>query len=176
MIYFISDTHFYHSNIIKYCHRPFKDVYQMNEELISNWNKVVKQSDTIYHLGDFSFAGNEDIKDVFVKLNGNKILLRGNHDRKSVKFYEEIGFKVLTHGPIILDEYKLILSHVPVPDKQIPESYLNLHGHIHNKKINDDYPPKFYSESKHFNVSSDVIDFKPISLAKINKLRNKKVI
>ena len=89
MIYFISDTHFYHSNIIKYCDRPFKDTNEMNETIINNWNSIVKNNDTIYHLGDFCLSTNDEIKSIFNKLNGNKILIRGNHDRKSVKFYPD---------------------------------------------------------------------------------------
>ena len=170
MIYFISDTHFYHSNIIKYCNRPFKDVNEMNETIINNWNSIVKENDTIYHLGDFCLSSDDDIKKIFNKLNGNKILIRGNHDRKSVKFYEEIGFTVLTCAPIILNEYKIMLSHVPLPDAKIKEGYINLHGHIHNKRISDDYP-KNYSENKHINLSVDVTNYKPISIDEINKKR-----
>lgn len=59
-----------------------------------------------------------------------------------------------------------MLSHVPLPDAKIKEGYINLHGHIHNKKISDDYP-KNYSENKHINLSIDVINYKPISLNEI---------
>ena len=174
MIYFISDTHFHHSNIIRYCNRPFKDVNEMNETIINNWNTIVTNDDTIYHLGDFCLSGDDEIKNIFNRLNGSKILIRGNHDRKSVKFYEKIGFKVLTNPPIILDEYKLVLSHVPLPDAKIKEGYINLHGHIHNKRICDDYP-KNYSENKHINLSVDVTKFSPISIDKIINRENKKV-
>ena len=173
MIYFISDTHFHHSNIIKYCNRPFKDINKMNEAIISNWNSLITKDDIVYHLGDFCLSNDDEIKNIFNRLNGNIILIRGNHDRKPVKFYENIGIKVLTHAPIILDEYKLMLSHVPLPDVKIKDGYINLHGHIHNKKISDDYP-KNYSINKHINVSVDVTNFKPVSLNIINKLKNNK--
>ena len=78
----------------------------------------------------------------------------------------------MTHAPIILDEYKIMLSHVPLPDAKIKEGYINLHGHIHNKKISDDYP-KNYTENKHVNLSVDVTNYKPVSLDKINKIRGK---
>ena len=173
MIYFISDTHFHHSNIIKYCNRPFKDINKMNEAIISNWNSLITKDDIVYHLGDFCLSNDDEIKNIFNRLNGNIILIRGNHDRKPVKFYENIGIKVLTHAPIILDEYKIMLSHVPLPDVKIKDGYINLHGHIHNKKISDDYP-KNYSINKHINVSVDVTNFKPVSLNIINKLKNNK--
>ncbi len=173
MIYFISDTHFYHSNIIKYCNRTFKDVNEMNETIISNWRFFITKDDIVYHLGDFCLSSDDDIKNIFNRLNGNKILIRGNHDRKSVKFYKDIGFEILTHAPIILEEYKLILSHVPLPDVKIKNGYINLHGHIHNKNISEDYPKNIYSEIKHINLSVDVTDYKPVSLDKINEIRSK---
>lgn len=172
MIYFISDTHFHHKNIIKYCNRPFNNIDEMNETMINNWNSIISNEDIVYHLGDLCLSTDEEIKNVFNRLNGNKILIRGNHDRKPVKFYEELGFKVLTHAPIILDEYKLLLSHVPLPDAKIKNGFINLHGHIHNKSIINDYPQKTYSESKHINLSADVTNFKPVSIDKINQIRN----
>lgn len=171
MIYFTSDTHFHHNNIIKYCNRPFNNINDMNNTIINNWNTVIKKEDIVYHLGDFCLSNDDEIKNTYNLLNGHIILIRGNHDRKPVKFYENIGFKVLTHAPIILDEYKLMLSHVPLPDNKIKNGYINLHGHIHNKKISQDYP-KNYSENKHINLSVDVTNFRPISLDEINKLRN----
>ena len=106
----------------------------MNNTIINNWNSIVKNNDTIYHLGDFCLSNDDEIKSIFNRLNGNKILIRGNHARKSVKFYENIGFEVLTHAPIVLDEYKLMLSHVPLPDVKIKDGGINLHGHIYNKE------------------------------------------
>lgn len=175
MIYFISDTHFNHANIIKYCNRPFKYVEEMNETLIDNWNNTIKESDTIYHLGDLALGKSNEIKGLVNRLIGKKYLIRGNHDRWSVSFYEELGFEVLKFAPIKLDEYKLILSHVPIPDKIIPKGYINLHGHIHDKKLEDctdSYIPKMYSKELHFNVSADAIRYKPISIEQIRKEQN----
>lgn len=173
MIYFISDTHFNHKNIIKYCNRPFDSIQQMNETLIKNWNEIVNSEDTIYHLGDFALGSKGLILDIVNKLNGNKYLVRGNHDNWSASTYEKFGFNVLKNAPIKLDEHKLMLSHIPVPDSQIPKGFVNIHGHIHDKKLYEcieKYDTSRYSVEKHINVSCDVTDFKPISLDEIKKL------
>lgn len=54
--FFTSDTHFNHANIIHFCNRPFKDVEQMNETIIANWNNVISQDDTVFHLGDYNIS------------------------------------------------------------------------------------------------------------------------
>ena len=81
MIWFTSDTHFWHKGILE--HRPFKDVEEMNETLITNWNSRVESRDEIYHLGDFSFAGTKRTLDVLVRLNGIKFWIAGNHDKQT---------------------------------------------------------------------------------------------
>ena len=173
MIYFISDIHFNHSNIIKYTNIHFNDIIEMNNAVINNWNSMIKEDDIVYHLGDFPLANDEELKELYSYLNGTIILIRGNHDGKSVKYYENIGFKVLKNAPIILDEYKLVLSHTPVPNIKIPDGYVNLHGHIHNKKLNENYPSKNYSTYKHINVSVDVTNFKLVNLDEINNIRSR---
>lgn len=170
MIYFISDTHFNHANIIKYCNRPFKTIQEMNEAIIKNWNSIVTSTDIIYHLGDLALGRKEQIENIINKLNGKKYIVRGNHDRLGVKTYEELGFNVLKNAPIELEEYKILLSHIPVPDKQIPKGFINLHGHMHDKKLYEcieKYDSKLYSIEKHINISCDVTDFRPISLQEI---------
>ena len=69
-LYVTSDTHFNHKNIIEYCDRPFKDIYEMNETIINNWNQVVKEEDIIYHLGDYGFGKKENLQEIFEELNG----------------------------------------------------------------------------------------------------------
>lgn len=170
MIYFISDTHFNHINIIEYCNRPFKDVQEMNDFIITRWNEIIEDNDIVYHLGDFALGKKDDINDIVKKLKGQIHLVRGNHDKWNVSTYEELGLNILRNPPIRLDEYKLILSHTPIPDKQIPNGYINIHGHIHNKTLDEcieKYDSKLYSKNKHINISCDVIEFKPISIEKL---------
>jgi calcineurin-like phosphoesterase family protein len=77
--WFTSDLHLNHSNIIRYCHRPFSDVSEMNDTLIRNWNEVVKPKDTVYVLGDFAWGRSAGA--FRKKLNGRVVLILGNHDR-----------------------------------------------------------------------------------------------
>lgn len=83
--FFTSDTHFGHANIIRFCKRPFENVEEMNEVLIENWNKVVSDDDTVFHLGDFAFGGSNVWKEIIPRLKGHINLIIGNHDRKNLR-------------------------------------------------------------------------------------------
>lgn len=80
-VYFTSDTHFGHGNVIKYSKRPYSNAEEMDEALITNWNSKVKSSDDLYHLGDFGFAHPTRLREIVKRLNGNKRLILGNHDK-----------------------------------------------------------------------------------------------
>ena len=108
-IFIISDTHFDHAKIIKYCNRPFSDVNKMNDEIINRWNDVVKNEDIVYHLGDLFLGSKFDLKSIISKLNGNIYLIKGNHDRLTTKSYEDCGIVVLKNAPITLEKYKIML-------------------------------------------------------------------
>lgn len=129
MPWFISDTHFNHENIIKYCNRPFETKEEMDEYMIKKWNSVVKEGDTVYHLGDFALglSFDEHLK-LVSKLQGDIVLIYGNHDRKGVGFMERVGFKEVHKKRLILGKY--ILTHRPQDESQIPEGFINFHGHM----------------------------------------------
>ena len=167
--YIISDTHFNHMNIIDYCNRPFKAIDEMNNTIIDNWNKTVKEDDIVYHLGDFFLGSKFDLKDIVDRLNGRIYLIRGNHDRLTVKSYEDCGIIVLKNAPIIMDDYKIMLSHRPLPDTMIKDGYINIHGHIHQNKLKDTYDNALFDKNKHINVSCDILNFKPILLEELLK-------
>jgi calcineurin-like phosphoesterase family protein len=83
-VFFTSDTHFNHANVIKYCVRPFASIEEMNRVMIERWNAVVGPEDTVYHLGDFAMGKPSEWPAFLRQLNGaKKILIRGNHDRSS---------------------------------------------------------------------------------------------
>lgn len=155
-IYVISDTHFNHENIIKYCNRPFKNTNHMNEYIIQKWNETVKPEDTIYHLGDVGFGTNENLKSLIVRLNGTKILLIGNHDfKRGINSWQELGFKEVYKKKIELTKY--LLTHEPV--SEVPFGKINVFGHIHNKPLDSKFSP-----NNHFCVCCDVIDYTPVEL------------
>lgn len=79
--YFTADTHFGHTNVIRFCNRPFTDAEEMDETLIANWNAVVGPKDDVFHLGDFAVRCDpKKMANIFRRLNGRKHLIIGNHD------------------------------------------------------------------------------------------------
>ena len=84
-VFFTSDTHFYHGNIIRFCNRPFKSVEMMNETIISNWNNTVGQDGIVFHLGDFCLGGSAEWSKILDRLNGKIYLIMGNHDLKNIR-------------------------------------------------------------------------------------------
>lgn len=131
--WFISDTHFFHSNIIKYCNRPFENADVMDETMIQNWNNTVKPNDKVYHLGDVALGfGGDDKKlgNLLRRLNGKKRLIAGNHDNlKSVSlqtFFEKIE---IWYGN---KDWGFTCSHIPLPLTHLRDGKVNVHGHIHN--------------------------------------------
>ena len=128
--FIISDTHFGHANIIRYEGRPFADTDAMEKTLIENWNRVVGKEHKVYFLGDFALASKEKIIELMSCLNGNKIMIMGNHDiARSPSWWMEAGFVEAYKFPIIIDDF-IILSHEPVYlNEQMP--YINIYGHVH---------------------------------------------
>lgn len=77
-IFFTSDHHFGHTNIIKFCNRPFNSVDEMDNELIKKWNEKISKEDEVYHLGDFALSSNERFKEIADQLNGTSSFINGN--------------------------------------------------------------------------------------------------
>jgi len=171
--YFTSDTHFGHSNIIKYCNRPFKDAGEMDRALVSNWNELVKPEDTVYHLGDVAFASPERTTHIVSNLNGHKILILGNHDRAEKKMLDR-GFQEVHQSLQIELEGGITanLSHYPYRGTDDPhhktkfdhknlkdDGYLLICGHVHTAWKTR---PGQYKNVM-INVGVDQWGFKPIS-------------
>lgn len=112
--FFTSDTHFGHANIIRFCNRPFKNVEEMDEVLIENWNQVVSDDDTVFHLGDFAFGGSNVWKSIIPRLNGHINLIIGNHDRKNLRqgYMSSFGM-VVPQLQIEIEGNPIYLNHYP---------------------------------------------------------------
>lgn len=150
-VFFISDMHFGHKGIIKFSEtKPFRDFATIEEhdaELVKRWNSVISKNDTVYVLGDFCL-GKRNLA-IAGELNGKKKLVAGNHDMHSTVDYLKYFTKV--YGAC---EYKgTILTHIPVHPGQFSRYFMNIHGHLHNRKI-DDY--------RYFNVSCEQVNLTPI--------------
>ncbi|HTF53646.1 MAG TPA: metallophosphoesterase [Pseudonocardia sp.] len=150
-VFYTSDLHFDHVNIIPFCGRPFESVFMMNSTIVENWNRVVKDDDTVYVLGDVTGGGLSGLRWVSL-LNGRKILVAGNHDQchpmhanwiKAMPKYRDAGFdEIVTHATRTINKRRVLLSHFPYSadhtDKprfaqyRFPDQGLPLiHGHVH---------------------------------------------
>ena len=161
-VWFTSDSHFYHANIIKYCNRPFASVEEMNEKLIENWNSVVGKDDLVWCLGDFCLGPDQKkhIPELVSKLNGRINLVLGNHDHNSVKFYYDAGFNRVYDRKVIINDF-VILTHAPLMFLNDNTPFFQVFGHVHCSEL---YPT--------FSKTSCCVwverhDYKPISWKKI---------
>lgn len=113
-IFFTSDWHIGHKNVIIFDKRPFKDMEHMSRVLINNYNASVKENDICYFLGDMGLCGSEELKEVITKLNGTKVLVMGNHD-KGVNAMYNVGFNVVMYGATLIIANELVtLNHCPL--------------------------------------------------------------
>lgn len=158
MTFFTSDTHFGHRRIIEYCARPFADVAEMESELVRRWNERVGPGDTVYHLGDVYFGKVAGLPPLLARLNGGKILIRGNHDTWTRTFYRKAGFaECWDRLGLVQPEAVVHLEHRPIERIQWTGD-LQLCGHVHEA---------WKRKGDAFNVGVDVWDFYPRTLAEI---------
>lgn len=174
-IWIISDTHFGHNNIIKYCDRPFKDIDEMDEKMIENWNRVVKPGDKVYHLGDVYMGSGERFLKKFARLNGRKRLVLGNHDDLKRNIDGKIRLGDLFDKIYLFrcfKEFGLMLSHVPVhPDSIIRagEGAINIHGHIHEKSVKKEVLNGGYehNDNRYKCVCVEHINYTPVNIEEL---------
>jgi calcineurin-like phosphoesterase family protein len=127
-VWFISDTHFGHNNIITYCRPQYSSVEEMEDTIITNWNAAIKPQDLVYHLGDFAWK-TSDAKRVRPLLNGSIRLIVGNHD--DIPSLAAAGlFQRIYLWKQFRDE-GFTASHIPMRFEQLRHSAKNLHGHVH---------------------------------------------
>ena len=156
-VYFIGDTHFDHKNIIKYCHRPFSNIVEMNEAIRNNWNKTVSANDIVYFLGDWTFGwGHKPVKYWVRQLKGHVISIRGSHD------HEARDVKFENTRVLHTDGHSFLLIHNPAERKTEWHGWI-IHGHVHNNNMGR--YPFINGEQKTINVSAEVTNYQPVSLS-----------
>lgn len=149
--FFIADTHYGHNNILKMENRPFSTIDEMEYMMIGAWNLEVTDSDTVYIIGDFCFKGYDKWVYILSKLNGAKVLIKGNHDKATtITRLLNSGYLKEAHmvGEFIkrynIDYY---MTHYPLALGERGRVF-NLHGHIHNQ-------PSDYEDQINVGVDSD---------------------
>lgn len=156
-----SDTHFGHAHILTFLNvdgsrlRDFSSIEEMDEHLIDNWNKVVGKDDKAYHLGDVTFS-NRHLQAVMPRLNGTKVLIKGNHDNLKLAQYATFFKDVRAYH--ILD--KFLLSHIPIHEASLSRWRANLHGHLHGSCLPD---------PRYMNMSVEVTNYTPVDFEKIRE-------
>jgi len=170
-VFLTSDTHFGHVNICKFTNydgsktRPWDDVAEMDEDMVQRWNDTVGPKDKVYHLGDAVI--NRKNLAIFDRLNGDKVLIKGNHDifklNDYTKYFRDIRAYHVMNG--------CILSHIPVHKESIARFGANIHGHLHANRVmkivgaytdgtlirsKDEIDPDYYC------VSVEHTDYRPV--------------
>jgi calcineurin-like phosphoesterase family protein len=177
----ISDTHFGHENILNFQDklgkkvRPFSTVESMDEAMIENWNSVVQPGDYVYHLGDVFFGSKERFLANWVRLNGKKRLVVGNHDDiewiasardgNNSKLFQKIAMWRM------IKDFNILMTHVPVDSSTLIEkrfervNMINVHGHIHQNPS---------PTASHYCVSAEQIDYTPMNLEALRDIARRR--
>jgi len=163
MIFFTSDNHFGHENILKFESRPFSSAEEMDEYMILKWNEKVKARDTVYIVGDM-FLRHPDPESVLKRLKGQKRLVLGNHDASWIdkvdvsKYFESVDkFLEVSDG-----ERGLTLCHYPMLQwKHEKKSYM-IHGHIHSD-TDFDFWPMIKARKRVLNAGADINGLVPVT-------------
>ena len=178
-VFFTSDTHFNHLNIVTSCNRPFKNEIEMNEAFIKNWNSIVDKDSVVFHLGDFAWGGYYKWKMVIERLNGHIVLIKGNHDERNLsstaekEFFDYVSYqmKIKVEGRAVYLNHYPFLCYAGIyrePEDQI----WALHGHIHlgPKSLEGlDVSRMEYLYPTQYDVGVDMNNYAPVSWEEVKK-------
>jgi calcineurin-like phosphoesterase family protein len=143
-VFLVSDTHFGHAGVCRFTRadgctplRPWDDVAEMDEAMIAAWNDRVRPNDKVYHLGDVVI--NRRALPTLARLNGDKVLIRGNHDifrdDEYRRYFRELRAYHVMNG--------MILSHIPIHSESLGRFGVNIHGHTHANRVMVPMPPAY---------------------------------
>jgi len=177
-IFFISDSHLQHKNIIKYCNRPFKSLDEMNSTIIKNWNAKVGKEDIVFIGGDFCFGSRETWAYLLDSLNGIKYLANGNHDKgitldKFVDVQQFFNIRILGDEEIASDGQRITVCHYPMISwYQSHRGAWQLYGHVHGGFSNKGKIDDRLSVNQ-LDIGVDVHNFTPISYEEVKTIITK---
>jgi calcineurin-like phosphoesterase family protein len=160
-VFLVSDTHFGHAGVCRFTRndgvtklRPWDNPEEMDEEMVKRWNETVRPNDKVYHLGDVVI--NRKAMSILHRLNGDKVLIRGNHDifrddEYRVHFRELRAYHVMNG---------MILSHIPIHSESLGRFGVNIHGHLHANRVLRTVRKSMVSkhDPRPFTVEEPVID------------------
>jgi calcineurin-like phosphoesterase family protein len=168
-IFFASDHHFGHANILTFKRddgtalREFQTISHMNEHIVDCHNSVVRPNDKVYFLGDIVMSTKSYSLDILKRMNGQKVLIKGNHDLCKMEAY-------LEHFKDVRGSHQfegLIMTHIPIHPESLARWGLNVHGHLHHNVVK--MPLAQIPDRRYFNVSMERINYTPISLEEVKK-------
>ena len=182
--FFTSDTHFQHTNIIKYCKRPFKTVEENDEELIRRWNEKVPEDGIVFHLGDVGFGHPQIINDILKQLHGKIYLVIGNHDWRRVTTQYAWRFELMTQQiNMKIGKRHIILNHYPMLAfsgawRGVDATY-QLFGHVHTSPYTDEGLDQARMKmlfTSQYDVGVDNNNFTPVSWKEVDQIINNQMM
>ena len=174
-LFFTSDHHFGHENILKFCNRPFSDIEEMNKVLINRWNEKIKPEDEVYHLGDFALMKDkEKLTEIIDKLNGTIFLIKGNHEGSALTVSKKFKWIKDYHELKVKDPeckngvQRIILFHYAMRVwRGDYRGTWQLYGHSHGN-----LPDK--EDLLAFDIGVDCHNFSPLSYNEVKAIMKKK--
>jgi calcineurin-like phosphoesterase family protein len=162
-VFLVSDTHFGHMGVCKFTRndgvtklRPWDSPEEMDEAMIAKWNAKVKPTDKVYHLGDVVI--NRRALPTLARLNGDKVLIRGNHDifrdDEYRMYFRELRAYHVMNG--------MILSHIPIHSDSLGRFGTNIHGHLHANRVMAEVWGEYKVDPRYHCVCVEQTDFAPI--------------
>lgn len=169
-IFLSSDPHFHHKNILTFKKadgsplRVFDDVDHMNEYMVMQHNRIVEPKDKWYCIGDVSMGKNAKSLEILRRMNGEKVLIKGNHDLATAHMY-------LEHFKDIRASHQLdnmLLTHIPIHPDSLSRWKANIHGHLHSNRVMTAFGARV--DERYYNVSMECLDdYMPVSLEELKK-------
>lgn len=173
-IFFTSDHHFGHENIIKFCNRPFSNTQEMDQVMIKRWNEKIKKRDTVYHLGDFGLTYKENLKTILDQLNGKIHLIVGNHESAAIQNKQRFEWIKEYYELKIKDPdcsngvRRIILFHYAMRTwRGAGRGNWHLYGHSHGNLPD-------LEDQLCFDVGVDCHDFYPLSYQEVKEIMKQK--